>query len=255
MKITLFIILLLVPLLLISQNGLEPHDADMFLKVTDVNENAVPFFGLKLKKTDGTQTQSSITDTKGMAQFKVITGSNYQVLMNDSALVATLNIPQNSLSFVTQNITIPKLATDLKQAYGKIDTIDQAGLNLIRPDAGNVFLKIGLMDHLNQAVKNKEIRIFNSQTLKVYKGKTNSYGFVQFHVPGQLDYVVSVDQFERFETIEVPQHSLGLVLTFVPTKVKETGINDTIRQEPDNYMRATTERVLSKIYLFRERVQ
>jgi outer membrane protein assembly factor BamB len=249
MKKLTFLLCLALPLLSFPQPGLEPHDADLYLKVTDVNENIVPFFSLKLKKTDGTQTQSSITDTKGMAQFKVIAGSNYQVLMNDSAPVATLNIPQNSLSFVTQNITIPKLATDLKQAYGKIDTIDQAGLNLIRPDAGNVFLKIGLMDHLNQAVKNKEIRIFNSQTLKVYKGKTNSYGFVQFHVPGQLDYVVSVDQFERFETIEVPHHSLGLVLTFVPTKVKETGINDTIRQEPDNYMRATTERVLSKIYL------
>ncbi|MFA6404151.1 MAG: PQQ-binding-like beta-propeller repeat protein [Salinivirgaceae bacterium] len=249
MKKIVALLFLAMPFLTVAQSSLEPHSTDLYLKVIDVNEDAIPFFNVWIKASENSQPQYSITDSKGNAQFKVITGNNYLVFINDSAAVATLTIPINSLSFVTQKVSIQRLSSEIKQAFGKIDTIDQSSLTIERPDPGNIFFKIGLVDHLNQPVKNKEVRIFNAVALKVYKGKTNSYGFVRFHVPGKTKFSVGVDQFENFDTISVAHHSLGIVMTFVPTKVKETEIKDTIRQESDSYMRATTERVLSKIYL------
>ncbi len=250
MKKLLLLNLLFFPFLVISQNGIEPHDADLYLGVQDMHEQMIPFYEVICVDAINKQVQRSITDTKGIARFRIITGKNYLILTSDSSMFAEVNIPFQTLSFITQKVTLPQqnFASYIEKRTA-IDTIDQNNALPIRPDQGCIFLKIGLFDQLNQPVKNKEVRIFDNHLLKVFKAKTNSMGFAQFHVRGLSNYIVGIDKFEHFEEISVPHHSLGLVMTFIPTKIRETLKNDTIFQESDVNMRATSERVLTKIYI------
>lgn len=228
---------------------IQPHKADLYLKATNFSDVPIPFFKLTLKTMEGTQPQYSVTDSKGNATFKVITGNNYQVYLADTAPFATINIPLKSMSFITKKIAIPEETAEVAVTKTSIDTIDQRNLSVQRPEPGNIIFKVGLFNHLNQAIKNMDVRIYNPQTKMVYLSRTNNYGFAQFNVPGKTSYTVGIEQFEQFETVTLPHYSFALSLTYVPTKVSETEINDTIRQEPDRYMRTTTDRVLVKIHL------
>jgi len=249
MKKLLFVLVFCSAIITNVQSQIEPHDADLFLKVIDNSENVVPFLKITLKTNQGLQPQYSITDMRGNARFKVTTGSTYKVHISDTSSVGTINIPLNSMSYITQKITVPNLTAEQMSERAHIDTIDQSKLELERPDQGNIFFKVGLFDHLNQPLKNMPIRIFSSSLKMVYTAKTNYYGFAQFHVPGKTNYVIAVDKFENFDTITVPHHSFGLQLTYIPTKIRESEKNDTITQSPDPSMRTTTERALVKIHL------
>lgn len=244
---TLICILILVPLF--AQAQPQPHKADLFLKVADDTEAIVPFLKVTLKTTENTKPQYSITDTKGNARFNVTTGNSYKVFIMDTQFVSTINIPLNRLSYVTQKITIPALSEQDMVNRTTIDTIDQHKLTVQRPDEGNIFFKVGLSNHLNQSIKNTEVRVFNEKLKMVYTAKTNSYGFAQFHIPGRNKYIIGVNNFDNFDTVTVPHHSFGLRLTYIPTKIREYENNDTITQFGSSNMRTTTDRALVKVHL------
>jgi len=231
------------------QAQIQSHKADLYLKAIDLNEAPVPFIKLVLKTEEDTNPQYNITHTNGNAKFSVITGNSYKVYLDDSLFLATINIPIRSMSYITQKVTLPELSPKIIANKNSIDTIDQTQIALQRPDPGSIFFKVGLRDHLNQAVKNMEIRIFNPELKMVYKAKTNSSGVAQFHVPGKSKYIVGVDKFESFDTVAVPHHSFGLGLTYIPTKIRENENNDTITQSGSQNMRTTSDRALLKIYL------
>lgn len=228
---------------------IQPHKADLYLKVIDYSEQTIPFLKVCLKNEEGTQPQYSVTDVKGNATFQVTTGNSYQVFINDTFRVSTLHIPVNSLSYVTRKITIPELSEEQMAEKKRIDTIDQKGLRIERPDPGNIFFKVGIFNHLRQAVKNVEVRIYNPKLKLAFLSKTNNYGYAFFHVPGGDEYEVAVADFEHFQIVKAPQYSYTVKLTYIPTKVREYENNDTIIQTPDNYMRATTDRALLKVQL------
>lgn len=243
----LFITILVLPILVFSQP--EPHKADLFLKVIDDTETVVPFLKVILKTNENTQAQYSITDSKGNARFAVTTGNNYRVYIIDTQFVSTINIPLNRLSYVTQKVIIPAFSEQDMTARTIIDTINQYKLNVQRPDQGKIFFKVGLTNHLNQSVKNMEVRVFDEKLKMIYKAKTNSYGFAQFHVPGRSKYIIGVNNFDNFDTITVPHHSFGLRLTYIPTKIREYESNDTITQYGSTSFRTTTDRALIKVHL------
>ncbi len=227
----------------------QPHKANLYLKVTDFSNNRLPFLKVSLRNIDGTQPQYSITDINGNATFNVITGNNYQIYITDSTPFTTINIPLNSLSFVTKKMAIPNEIANVVVTKTTIDTINQSHLNWPRPDTGNIFFKVGLFNHVNQAIKNMEVRIYDNKTQTVYLAKTNNYGYALFNVPGKTSYTIGVDKFENFETVTVPHYGFALSLTYIPTKILEIEVNDTIKQLPDKYMRTTTDRALVKIHL------
>ena len=248
MKKLLFIVgLLCFTIVLFSQ--IQPHKADLYVKVIDYNELIVPFFKVTLTNEDGTQPQYSVTDAKGNAQFNVVTGNTYKAYITDTVLVSTLHIPLNSLSYVTRKITIPELSPEQLASKNKIDTVDQLGLRMQRPDPGNIFFKVGLFDHLNKAVRNKSVRLYCEKLKMAYTSETNTSGYAFFHVPASQVYEIAVAEFEHFEKVTAPHFSYTVKLTYIPTKVREYVTNDTIRQQPDNYMRATTDRALLKVML------
>jgi outer membrane protein assembly factor BamB len=243
--------LLLVAILFASilNAQIQPHKADLYLKITNFAETPLPFLKVCLKTTEGSEPQYAITDTKGNANFKVITGNNYQVYLADTMAYSIVNIPLKSMSYVTKKLAIPDETAEIMVTKTTIDTIDQTHAEFQRPDPGNIFFKVALFNHLNQAIKNMPVRIYNPKTKMVYLGKTNNYGFAQFNVPGKCTYTVGIDKFESYETTTVPHYSFVLSLTYIPTKVIETEQNDTILQEPNHYMRTTTDRALVKIHL------
>jgi len=228
---------------------IQPHKADLFLKIVDYSDSPVPFLKVVLKTTDDTKPQYSVTDSKGNSRFKVTTGNSYKVYVFDTIFISTINIVLRSMSYVTQKVIMPELNEKQMTERTTIDTINQYELSVQRPDPGNIFFKVGLTNHMNQAVKNMEIRIFNPKLKMVYIAKTNNYGFAQFHVPGKSKYIVGVDKFEQFKIIEVPHHSFGLQLTYIPTKIREYENNDTIIQVANQHLRTTTDRALVKIHL------
>lgn len=232
-----------------SMAQIQPHKADLYLKVIDYSEKIVPFYKIILKNEDGSQPQYSVTDSKGNARFQVITGNSYKVFIADTVFATNLHIPVNSLSYVTRKITIPELSKEQIIAKNQIDTINQLGLRMQRPDPGNIFFKVGLFDHLNKAVKNKAIRIYSEKLRITYISKTDNYGYAFFHVPEKQEYDIAVADFEHFEKVSAPHFSYTVKLTFIPTKIREYESNDTITQQPDNYMRATTDRALLKVML------
>lgn len=249
MKHLVLIIFMLSSIVAFSQSRIQPHKTELYLKLIDNLEHVVPFFKIYLKDSDDSKIQYAVTDSKGNCNFKAITGNSYKVYIADTHYVSTINIPVNAMSYYTQKVVLPELTDSQLSNKVIIDTIDQYRLNVSRPDPGNIFFKIGLKNHMNQAVKNMEVRIFNSKTKTAYLSKTNQYGEAKFHVPGKSLYVVGINNFERFDSVTVPHHSYGLILSYIPTKVKEYENNDTITQAADAYMRATTDRTLLKVYL------
>lgn len=241
------ILIFAIPFFAVSQP--QPHKADLFLKIIDDTENVVPFLKVILKTIEGTSPQYSITDSKGNARFAVTTGNNYKVYIIDTQYVSTINIPLNRLSYVTQKITIPSLSEPDMIERTTIDTINQIKLAVQRPDQGNIFLKVGLSNHLNQSIKNTEVRLFNEKLKMVYVAKTNNSGFAQFHVPGRNKYIIGVNNFDNFDTVTVPHHSFGIRLTYIPTKIREYETNDTITQYGGSSFRTTTDRALVKVHL------
>lgn len=249
MKKVLAIVFLLISIAAKSQTGWESHEVELFLRVVDYNQQIVPFKKIILKEADNSKPRTTLTDAKGVAQFKVMSGNSYQVYLADTTAASTINIPVRTLSFSSQQIEIPPLTDAEKSAQTKIDTIDQSNLRLDRPDPGNIFFKIGLMDHMNRPVRNFTVRVFNPKTMQVFTSKTNNDGFARFHVAGKTRYIIGVNSFEQYDTVTVPAFSYGLILTYVPTKVFEDVKGDTIFQQPSSNMNATSERALMKIIL------
>jgi len=247
-KIAVFILVML-PLFLIAQSGLKPHDCWLYLSVIDYSEEEIPFFEIFLRTEEGQAIKSSITDSHGNCNFKVITGKTYKVFIYDTMYISTINIPLHTMSYYSQKVTIPELTPAQVIERTTIDTIDQYRISVPRPNPGNIFFKVVLKDHMNRTVKNTDVRLFNSKTKTVYLNRTNNYGQASFHVPGKSTYEVGVNKFELFQSVTVPHHSFGLTLTYIPTKVREYEENDTITQDYDAYMRSTTDRALFKVHL------
>lgn len=249
MKKLLTLVFIISSFLLNAQSNIKPHDCWLYLSITDYNETEIPFFEIFLKNEEGQTIKSSISDSKGKCNFKARTGKTYKIYIYDTMYVSSIHIPLRTMSYYSQNITIPELSVREMTERTTIDTIDQYRITVPRPDQGNIFFKVVLKDHMNRSVKNTDVRLYSAKSKTVYLSRTNNYGQASFHVPGKSTFEVGVKNFERFQTVSVPHHSFGLTLTYIPTKIREYEENDTITQQYDPYMRTTTDRALLKVHL------
>jgi len=119
------------------------------------------------------------------------------------------------------------------------------------PAKDSCIVKIKLYDLDKRPVKKSSVSLVGADFSIIFKGKTNSLGIATFHVPRGIRYAIDVDDMMNFGFTQKLDYSgvQTVSLEYQPTYIIETNTNDTIIQDLQKPIRATTARTLAEIFV------
>ncbi len=119
------------------------------------------------------------------------------------------------------------------------------------PATDSCIVKVKLYDLNKRPVKKSSVQLVGVDYALLFKGKTNAQGIATFHVPKGIRYAIDVDDMENFGFTQKLDYSgvQTVSLEYQPTYITEITTNDTIRQELQKPIRATTARTLAEIFV------
>ncbi|MDD5571665.1 MAG: PQQ-binding-like beta-propeller repeat protein [Bacteroidales bacterium] len=218
----------------------EPDRVNLYVTVTNSNNQPIPFIEITLIAKDDKQQLKGVTDNKGKFQFIAKLGKTYVVNFKDKQNHSEIIIPTKYVGTMVKTIKYdPPANTNLNTKSNIPDTIKQTFSSGERPSESEILIMLEIYNDKDLPLKNYQVRLFCKKINKVYVSKTNEKGTAFFIVPFNNNYDVGLDDINKVVSINVLADRPGLTyfehLSYVPTVVEETRKNDTIRQVlPEN---------------------
>jgi len=229
-----------------------------FYEITIVGKRNSPLSGVKvwLKDKNSGITILRYSDYAGKVRFDIPPGHwsvNLEGLPNyDEIELKGHEFGQRSLtlSYDKEKIEEESRIINLRSSVQFTELVQQKVTSQM-PEKDSCIVKVKLYDSDNRPVKKSSVQLVGADYALLFRGKTNAHGVAAFQVPKGIRYAIDVDEMENFGFTQMLDYSgvQTVSLEYQPTNIVETIINDTISQDLQKPIRATTARTLAEIFV------
>lgn len=247
------LIFLLAPISLLAQQ----RSLDLTMKFKDLNGADLKNVKITLIETSTNMQVELITNENGVVSTVLDTGFRWSVNLLDAKEYAFVELP--SAGVRTQKRTITYVPAKYREEAKNFDRsgvtfkeVSQKATSSTKPNSDANVLAIKVVDRSKRAVKGVKLTAVSVSLEKKFLATTNPSGWAYFLLPHGETYEIDVPGIEAYKTINIPKGgftSIEYEILFVPTKVDETATNDTTFQELNASTKATSERVLMKVFV------
>jgi hypothetical protein len=251
MKKLMFLLILFVTNVLIAQNNTK-----CVYTLTVINNQSQPISNIPVTLIETTSKKRIVknTNSNGKITFEIKEGLEWAINILEMKNCSFIELSENGISEGSETITY-----DVKNYERKNrELIDRNQITLITEDQTKIHkpnynksqaaVQLKIVKEDGNGLPFFPVNLTCYKIGKTFFGKTDSNGIAYFLVPEKNDYEVDIDGIESFNYVDVKRSGqYSLKTTYQPTNIKETEVNDTIKQIITNDSKGSTNRVYLKL--------
>ena len=251
MKKLMFLLILFVTNVLIAQNT-----AKCVYTLTVINNQSQPISNIPVTLIETTSKKRIVknTNSSGKITFEIKEGLEWAINILEMKNCSFIELSENGISEGSETITY-----DVKNYERKNrELIDRNQITLITEDQTKIHkpnynksqaaVQLKIVKEDGNGLPFFPVNLTCYKIGKTFFGKTDSNGIAYFLVPEKNDYEVDIDGIESFNYVDVKRSGqYSLKTTYQPTNIKETEVNDTIKQIITSDSKGSTNRVYLKL--------
>ena len=249
----LLVILLLAPAALFAQN----RALDLTLMFKDLQGAKLKNMKVVLIETSTNEQLELVTDNQGVCHSIIESGDKWSINFMDIKEYDYVELPASGTRTQRRSITyIPEKYREEKEAANRtgveFDIVNQKATLRTQPTANENILALKVVNREKRGLSGIKVALVNVDLKKKYMGTTDPRGWAYFLLPKGKTYEIDVPGIEAFKQVEIPNQGFTTIdfeILFVPTNVNEIAANDTIVQNVAATEKATTERVLMRVFV------
>ncbi|MBI1184750.1 PQQ-binding-like beta-propeller repeat protein [bacterium] len=250
-RVLLFLCLL--PISVLAQE----RSLDLTMKFKDIKGSDLAGIKITLIETTSGAVVELTTNKQGLVHTVLDSGYRWSINFLDIKEYDFVELPQAGVR--TQNRTITYIPAKYRESTERADRsnvkfneIKQYTTSSSRASKTHNLLALKVVDKEKRGEQGIALAVVNVEQKAKYTAKTNAGGWAYFLLPPGYKYEIDVPGIEGYKTVDIPKENfveIELEVLFVPTHVDEKLANDTIVQNIGPNDKASTERVLMKIFV------
>ncbi|MGB0430286.1 MAG: PQQ-binding-like beta-propeller repeat protein [Bacteroidia bacterium] len=245
--------LLLCPFALFAQD----RALDLTLTFKDLQGAKLKNMKVVLIETTLNEQIELITDNKGVCHTLIESGDKWSINFMDIKEYDFVELPTAGTRTQRRSITyLPEKYREEKKVADrtgvKFDVVNQKATMRTQPTANENILALKVVNREKRGLSGVKVALVNADLKKKFIGTTDTRGWAYFLLPKGKTYEIDVPGIEAFKQVDIPNKgfvSIEFEILFVPTNVNETAKNDTTVQNVAATEKATTERVLMRVFV------
>ncbi|MES2592800.1 MAG: VWA domain-containing protein [Bacteroidota bacterium] len=228
--------------------------ASYSIRVNDNQLQPMSNIPVTLIETTSKERISKSTDSQGKVTFELNSGREWAMNILQMKNCGYIEIPENGKSTGSRSITYDYKHYERKHRplvdrnSLNIHTEDQTTLKSPKYSQAEAVVHLRILKEDKSSLSNFPVNLTCYKLEKTFLGKTDKTGVAYFKVPTMNEFEVDIDGVESFNYVDVEKTGqYTLEITYQPTNLKETEVNDTITQFIPKESKGTSSRVSLKM--------
>ncbi len=221
--------------------------SDLHINLVDNQNKPLAFIGYWLVEKETQQKLPLVSDSKGRTTVPVIRGYNYSLNFTNHENFMQIAIPLKGMGLVVKTVRCD--FPEVRRLTAIPDTLHQT-VDPTELSRTETVVAVELINGQKKPVEGVEVRLFNHNLFKVFVAQTNENGKAYFRVPRKMKYNISINNLNDCSEISIAENqtTVGKLIKYeLPIAVNERISNDTIYQQIDDALHATSSQVYVKI--------